>query len=119
MAKTYEELVAEAREATEQASADDIHKAMGAGEELTILDVREPGEWEAAHIPGAKNIPRGVLEYQAATELPDREARIITHCASGGRGSLAAQTLGVMGYTNVANMEGGMSAWREMGYDSE
>lgn len=119
MAKSYEELVAEAKDATTQVSAGEVHEAMEAGEEVIILDVREPGEWEAAHIPGAKHIPRGVLEYQAYTELPDRDARIITHCASGGRGSLAAQTLGVMGYNNVANMEGGMSAWREMGYDSE
>ncbi len=119
MAKTYEELVAEARSKTEQVSADEIHTTIGAGEKVTILDVREPGEWEAGHIPGAKHIPRGVLEYQASTELPDRDARIITHCASGGRGSLAARTLGEMGYTNVANMAGGMSAWCEMGYDSE
>lgn len=118
MAKSYEELVAEARAETEQVSAGQVREEADSGD-VTILDVREPGEWEAGHIPGAKHIPRGVLEYQAATELPDRDARIITHCASGGRGSLAAKTLGVMGYTNAANMEGGMSAWREMGYDAE
>jgi len=62
---------------------------------------------------------RHALELKAAGELPDTNARIITHCASGGRGTLAARTLGEMGYTNVANMEGGITAWQEKGYETE
>lgn len=118
MAKSYEELVAEAREETEQTSVEEVHEALQSGD-VTVVDVREPDEWEAGHIPGAKLIPRGVLEYQAADELPDRDARIVFHCASGGRGSLAAQSLQEMGYSNVANMRGGVNAWREKGYEVE
>lgn len=119
MAKTYEELVAAAKGQTEQTSAEETYEAASSGQNITILDVREPYEYEAEHITGARLIPRGLLESQAATQLPDRDARIVVHCASGGRGSLAAKTLEEMGYTNVANLEGGINAWREMGYETE
>ena len=119
MAKSYEDLVSEARAATEQTDPDAVRDALQSGEDVLILDVREPNEWDEAHIKSAKLLPRGLLEYKAADELPDKDARIITHCALGGRGSLAAQTLGTMGYTNVANMDGGLKAWRERGYETE
>ena len=90
-----------------------MHDALSSGENVVIVDVREPDEYEAEHIPQAKLIPRGTLEEQAAEELPDKEARIITHCGAGGRGSLSAKSLKEMGYANVANLEGGLNAWRE------
>ncbi len=118
MAKSYEDLVSEAKAETEQTDAETVHDAMGS-EDATVIDVREPDEFEAGHIPGAKPLPRGLLEYKAAEELPNKDARIVVHCALGGRGSLAAKSLKEMGYTNVANMEGGLSAWREKGYEVE
>jgi rhodanese-related sulfurtransferase len=119
MVKSYEEMVAEAREETEQVSVEDVHDSVEHGEEFTVLDVREPGEWEQGHIPGAKHIPRGMLEYLASAELPEKDQRIVVHCAVGGRGTLATKTLREMGYTNVANMDGGTNAWREKGYEIE
>lgn len=119
MAKSYEALVAEAREETEQLSVEDVHESVESGEDLTVLDVREPGEWEQDHIPGAKHIPRGMLEFLANDELPEKDQRIVVHCAVGGRGTLAAKSLQEMGYTNVANMQGGTNAWREKGYEME
>lgn len=119
MAKSYEDLVAEAKAATEQTDADAVHDALGSGEDVTIVDVREPDEFEAGHLPGAKSVPRGLLELRAADDLPDNDARIVVHCALGGRGSLAAKSLQEMGYTNVANMEGGLNAWRDRGYEVE
>ena len=119
MAKSYEELVSEAKAETEGTDAGAVHEALHAGESVTVVDVREPDEYEAGHIPGAKPLPRGMLEYKAADELPDKDARIVVHCALGGRGALAAKSLKEMGYTNVANMEGGMSDWRERGYEVE
>lgn len=119
MAKSYEEMLDEAREETEQTDPDSVRDALKSGEDITILDVREPEEWEEWHIKGAKHLPRGLLELKAAEELPDTDARIVTHCASGGRGTLASRTLGEMGYTNVANMEGGVKAWQERGYEIE
>ena len=119
MAKSYEELVAEAKAEAEQTDAESVHRALEAGEGVTILDVREPDEWEEAHIPGAKHLPRGLLEYRAADQLPAKDARIVVHCASGGRSALAAKSLKEMGYTNVANMDGGINAWKERGYETE
>lgn len=119
MAKSYEEMVAEAKESTRQVSVEEIREALDSGESVTVVDVREPDEWAEEHIPGAKHIPRGVLELQAADQLPEKDARIVVHCALGGRGSLAAKSLQEMGYTNVANMKGGVNAWQEHGYDTE
>ncbi len=119
MAKSYQDLVSEAREATEQTDVQTVHDALESGESVTILDVREPAEWDEAHISGAKHLPRGLLEYQAAEQLPDKDARIVVHCASGGRSALATKSLKEMGYTNVANLDGGINAWRERGYETE
>jgi len=119
VAKSYEELVAEAKGETEQTSVEEVHGALERGDDVTVVDVREPDEWEAGHVPGARHLPRGFLEYKAADELPDKGARVVVHCALGGRGALAAKSLREMGYTNVANMEGGVKAWREEGYETE
>ncbi len=117
--KSYEELVAEAREATEHVSVEEVHDALGSGGDVGVVDVRESYEWEAGHIPGARLIPRDTLEDRAAEELPDRGRRIVVHCNAGGRGALAAKSLMEMGYTNVANLEGGLNAWRQRGYEVE
>jgi phage shock protein E len=86
VAKSYEDLVSEAKGETEQTSVEEIHDALERGEEVTVVDVREPDEWEAGHVPGAKHLPRGFLEYKAADGLPDKDARIVVHCALGGAG---------------------------------
>ena len=118
MDKSYEELVAEAKAEREQEDMDAVHEALSSGEDITVVDVREPDEYEEAHIPQAKLIPDWLLEVQAAEQLPEKDARIVTHCNSGNRGSLAAKSLKEMGYTNVTNLEGGLNAWREKGYET-
>ena len=119
MAKSYQDMVAEAKAETEQTDADAVHGALESGEDVTVVDVREPDEYQAGHIKGAKPVPRGLLEYKADEELPDKDARIVVHCAVGGRGALAAKALKEMGYTNVANMADRMTSWREKGYETE
>ncbi|HJQ30050.1 MAG TPA: rhodanese-like domain-containing protein [Rubrobacter sp.] len=119
MDKNYEELVAEAKAQVEHTSAETVHEALRSGEDITVVDVREPDEYEVEHIPEGKLIPGWLLEHQASEQLPDKDARIVTHCGAGARGSLAAKSLMEMGYTNVANLEGGLNAWREKGYETE
>ncbi|MGI8650998.1 MAG: rhodanese-like domain-containing protein [Rubrobacter sp.] len=119
MVKIFEDLVKEAREVTEQTTPDEVKAALEANEDLTILDVREQDERENAHIPDSKFLPRGLLEYKAAEELPEKDGRIVIHCASGGRSVLSVKTLQEMGYNNVANLAGGIKAWREAGYPVE
>jgi rhodanese-related sulfurtransferase len=119
MADSHEDLVSEAKAGVQQTGVDTVHEALVSGEDITIVDVREPDEYEAEHIPQAKHIPRGMLEQRAAEELPEKSIRIVTHCNAGGRGSLAAKSLQELGYTNVTNLEGGLNAWRERGYEIE
>ena len=68
---------------------------------------------------GAKHLPRSLLEYQTAEQLPDKDARIVVLCGIGRRSAHATKSLKEMGYTNVANMDGVVTAWRERGYETE
>ena len=84
-----------------------------------ILDVREPKEFRAGHIPGAINVPRGLLEFQVSGKIPDKSTPLLVYCKSGGRAVLAGQTLQKMGYNNVTNMDGGWTGWEKAGYPVE
>ncbi|MGH7897851.1 MAG: rhodanese-like domain-containing protein [Candidatus Binatia bacterium] len=126
MAKSLKELVAEAKGRIREVSAGEAAKAIEADRRILVLDVREPGEYAEGHIPGALNVPRGVLEPKADLEYPAREPRladrgqpVIVHCASGARSAFAADVLQVMGFTNVKSMAGGFLAWKEGGLPVE
>ena len=87
---------------------------------LVILDVREPSEYKAGHIPYAKNLPRGLLEFKIAKLVPDKSTPIVVYCRSGGRASLATLRLMTMGYGNVKNLEKGfIFGWKKAGYKVE
>lgn len=77
---------------------------------FTILDVRQPAEHEAAHIPGAKLIPLPELHNKAKALVADRP--IIVYCAIGGRSRVAAQLLSGLGFKKVYNLKGGIRAWQ-------
>lgn len=115
---TTQEMVAEAKEQVEEISVAEAKVEFDSGKAL-FLDVREPEEFEKGHIPGAKNLPRGLLEFKIETVVPDKSARVIGYCKVGGRGCLAVQTLARLGYTDVANMDGGWTAWVKAGYPVE
>lgn len=76
-----------------------------------ILDVREPEEYQRGAIPGAINIPRGLLEFRIGSLPQDPSTATLVYCQSGGRAALAAQTLQRMGYINVVSLAGGYAAW--------
>ncbi|MDQ0158407.1 rhodanese-like domain-containing protein [Alkalibacillus salilacus] len=76
--------------------------------DVTVIDVREADEVAEGHIPGAKNIPLGLLEFRE-NELDKNEDYIMV-CRSGGRSGKATQYLEERGY-KVKNMTGGMLAW--------
>ena len=86
-----------------------------------LLDVRESEEWDAGHIPGAKHIPRGYLESRVEGAIgSDRDQKVVIYCASGQRSALAANTLKeLLGYENVFSMNGGITLWKDRGYDVE
>lgn len=81
-----------------------------------ILDVREPDEWEAGHIPGATLIPLGQLSARIS-EVP-QGVDIVVVCRSGNRSFDAAIILLEAGYEQVFSMDGGVSEWIIAGYES-
>jgi molybdopterin/thiamine biosynthesis adenylyltransferase/rhodanese-related sulfurtransferase len=86
------------------------HKIDGNGA-FTILDVREPFEYEIAHIEGAKLIPLGELP-ERIDEL-ERDREIAAHCKTGKRSAQAVQLLRRAGFTKVFNVAGGIAAWAD------
>src|SRR3954452_18352994 len=90
------------------------------GDNVVVVDVRETDEWDAGHVPGARHVPRGHLESRIEGAAPDRSQRVVLYCASGNRSALAAHTLREMlGYENVESMTGGITLWKDRGYDVE
>tara|TARA_R110001606_G_scaffold395190_2_gene566944 strand:+ start:18781 stop:19152 length:372 start_codon:yes stop_codon:yes gene_type:complete len=79
------------------------------------LDVRELLEYETGHIPNARHISRGMLEFKIAThpDFQDKAASIVVYCKSGGRSALATETLQQLGFSNVQSMLGGFDSWSE------
>src|SRR5437660_97051 len=85
-----------------------------------VVDVREPEEWGAGHIPGAKHVPKSYLESRIEGAVPDRSAHVIVYCASGNRSAWATRTmLDDLGYEHVESMTGGFTLWKDRGYDVE
>jgi molybdopterin/thiamine biosynthesis adenylyltransferase/rhodanese-related sulfurtransferase len=93
-----------------------VHEQMNNG--ATILDVRETEEFAAGHLPGAKHVPRSYLESRIEGIVPDRSRHLILYCASGNRSAYAARTLiEDLGYENVESMLGGITLWKDRGYE--
>jgi rhodanese-related sulfurtransferase len=114
------ERVRDAKSRVENLSVDQAAGEVERG--ALLVDLRESEERrQHGAIPGAVHMPRGMLEFYADETLPyhrqelERDRRIILHCASGGRSALAADLLRDMGYTNVAHMDGGLTAWKAAG----
>jgi hydroxyacylglutathione hydrolase len=80
-----------------------------AGRGLFILDVRQPGEWAAGHVPGAQHIPGSELPERLSDVPADRPVAV--YCGSGYRSSVAASLLRRSGHREVYNVIGGFSAW--------
>ncbi len=87
----------------------------GNGAGPILIDVREKDEWTEGFIPGARWISRGYLEQRIEDQVPEKSSEIILYCAGGTRSALAAESLAVLGYTNVKSMAGGFSAWKRAG----
>jgi len=116
MAKTYKQLMEEARKAIPEVSIDEVKNRVERGENWTLLDVREREEYREGHLEGALSLPRGFLEMRVEEAVADKSKPIIAYCAGGVRSLIAARTLKEMGYENVVSMSGGYTAWKNAGY---
>jgi molybdopterin/thiamine biosynthesis adenylyltransferase/rhodanese-related sulfurtransferase len=118
MSPTGAEVIRKIRSQVEEVDPSEVREHLGNG--VVLVDVRESEEWDAGHIPGAKHVPRGYLESRIEGAVADRDQRVVVYCASGQRSALAANTLREqLGYENVASMNGGITLWKDRGYDVE
>jgi len=119
--KTYKTMVAENAPQVEEIFPWDLLDELDTGATLLLLDIRCPNEFEDARINGSINVPRGILEiavdYGYEETIPElveaRDRRVVVICRSGNRSVLAAYTLKLMGYTNVASLRTGLRGWND------
>lgn len=109
--RTAHDLVELARPQIHEVQLSEAQAAINAAD--VLIDVREPDEYANGHIPGAINIPRGVLEFKltATPELAARDLQLFIYCKTSGRAALAALSLKEMGYLKVSSLAGGFDAW--------
>jgi len=120
---TVRDLIAAARACIREIGLQELAVFREAG--VPIIDVREPEEFAEGHIPGAVNIPRGLLEfevdghpavaYRTAEELSHRERPVVLYCLSGGRSALAAAALQGLGFVSPLSLAGGILHWEDAG----
>jgi len=77
---------------------------------LKVVDVREPNEFEAGHIPGAINVPRGLLEF--SSQLTNRREKLVVYSNQHNRSTLAYDNLRLLKFRNVLVVEGGLEQWQ-------
>ena len=94
-------------------SRDEIKRRLDAGEELHLVDVREPDERAEFNI-GGTFLPLGKIQVMQTDDIEDwKNEEVICYCRSGNRSMQACLMLETFGFTNVKNLEGGTNAWRE------
>jgi rhodanese-related sulfurtransferase len=115
MPLTPMDLVAEAKQHIREVNLEEAKNLIG---KALVLDVREPAEFALGALPGAVNIPRGVLEFKIdshPTFQNRRDADILVYCQTGGRSALATEALQKLGYENAVSLAGGFKLWQESG----
>ena len=123
--KSFEALVNESLENIEELFPWDLEQLLNDKPGVMLLDIREPYEFDAMHIKGSINVPRGVLEsaceYDYEETVPElveaRERDIVVICRSGKRSALAADIMQKMGYKSVTSLKTGLRGWND--YEQE
>src|SRR4030095_8129007 len=94
-------------------TVEELKRRMDAGEELHLVDVREPHENAEFNIGGIL-LPLGMIQTMQIDEIEDlKDKEVILYCRSGNRSGQAAMFLDSMGFTNTKNLTGGMLAWQQ------
>lgn len=108
---TTQQLVENAKQHITELSVTETADRLNQTENCQIIDVREADEFAQGHLPNARNIPRGLLEFKIEEAVRSKSAPIVVYCKTGGRAALSAQALQTLGYTEVKSIEGGYEAW--------
>jgi rhodanese-related sulfurtransferase len=94
-------------------TVEELRKRLDAGEEIHLIDVREPSEYAEYNI-GGKLIPLGQILAMQLDDLEDlKNEELIIHCKMGGRSMQACMVLEQVGFSNVVNVVGGTVAWQQ------
>jgi len=98
----------------ENISVEELKKRMDAGEEINLIDVREPHEHAEYNI-GGRLIPLGKIQTMQIDDIEDlKDQEVIIHCRSGQRSMMACLFLETLGFKNTKNVTGGVLAWQDM-----
>ena len=129
MAKTFMQIVQEAKSEVPGVSPVEAQRRLQADHNALLIEVRDAGNIPETEIaPNAVNVSLGTLPIRADLEVPeqardprlqDRSRQIITTCGLGNLAAMGARLLKEMGFTNVVYMEGGMKAWKDAGLPTE
>lgn len=109
----FKQLVDEVKREVREIPASTLRQIKAAGEDFSLIDVREPDDWQKGTIPGAAKIPRGVLELNIDQVTADKDRKIVLYCGGGSRSALAAYMLQRMGFRNVLSLAGGYRGWQD------
>jgi molybdopterin/thiamine biosynthesis adenylyltransferase/rhodanese-related sulfurtransferase len=116
MSPSGAELLRQVKSRIDEVDPAEVRELIGEG--VAIVDVRETEEFAAGHLPGARHVPRSYLETRIEGVVSDRDAQIVLYCQSGNRSAYGARTLTEdLGYTNVSSMTGGITLWKDRGYE--
>ena len=119
MPRTFDDMLARMRASIREIDCAELLARLGSDAPPVLLDVREPEELVGGLIPGAITVPRGYLEMRAEQLAPDKAAPVAVYCEGGVRSALGAWALQEMGYGDVVNLSGGVTAWTRAGYALE
>jgi sulfur-carrier protein adenylyltransferase/sulfurtransferase len=118
MSPSGAEVLRQIKSRIEEVDPADVREQIRNG--AVLVDVREAEEWSTGHIPGAKHVPKSYLESRIEGAAQDRSQHVILYCQSGNRSAWAARTLiEDLGYENVESMTGGITLWKDRGYEVE
>ena len=119
--KHFLELVSDCLTDVKELMPWDVEERIRANPDVLIVDVREPEEFEAMHIAGSINVPRGILESACEWDYEEtepelvraRDREIVVVCRSGFRSVLAAHAMQLLGYKNVVSLQTGLRGWKD------
>jgi rhodanese-related sulfurtransferase len=115
-APEFLKLVDDAKARIRQSNVQEVKQRLDAKDTLTLIDVREEGEWARGHLPGAVHLCKGIIERDIENAVPGKATPLVLYCGGGFRSALAADNLQKMGYINVISMDGGWRGWTEAGF---
>jgi rhodanese-related sulfurtransferase len=96
-------------------SVDDADKLLKSDHSIVVLDVRTPDEFQAGHIPGAKNLDFFADDFAKQVAALDKSKTYLVHCAAGGRSSKACKVFEKENFPSVLHLNEGFKAWEKAG----